>query len=86
MNSPFVHDRAEAMAKRLRRETKNDQAFIEKAFRYCYGREPTIDELARVNQFLQSADHDDKNTSERFGYLVNCCQALISTAEFRVLD
>jgi hypothetical protein len=86
MNSPFVHDRAEAMAKRLRRETKNDQAFIEKAFRYCYGRAPTRDELTRVKQFLQPADHDEKNTGERFGKLVSCCQALLSTAEFRVLD
>jgi mono/diheme cytochrome c family protein len=91
MNSPFVHDRAEAMANRLRRETKNDHAFIEKAFRYCYGRGPTSDETIRVLTFLQFAEHGDKktgdkNTGDRFRQVVSCCQALLSTAEFRVLD
>ncbi len=86
MNSPFVHQRAVAMAKRLQRETQNDQAFVEKAFQYCYGRPPTSDELTRVSQFLEPSGHETQSTGDRFARLTSCCQALLSTAEFRVLD
>ena len=86
MNSPFVHQRAVAMARRLQHETQNDQVFVEKAFQYCYGRAPTSDELARVSQFLQPSGRDRRNIGDKFSRLANCCQALLSTAEFRVLD
>lgn len=81
MNSDFVHDRASAMAKRLRSETESDQAFVETAFQYCYGRSPTKHESTRVREFLKRGKIEDK-----FQRTVSCCQALLSTAEFRVLD
>jgi hypothetical protein len=84
MNSPFVHDRAKAMAIRLRKETDNDQSFIERAFQYCYGRLPTADEAKRVSQYLDG--HKSDGGDQIMQRTVSCCQALLSTAEFRVLD
>jgi hypothetical protein len=86
MNSPFVYERAVAMAKRLRHETDNDQAFVEKAFQYCYARFPREDEEQRVRAFLVDRETKNETADRRFRRTINCCQALISTAEFRVLD
>jgi hypothetical protein len=86
MNSPFVYERAEAMAKRLRQETNDDQSFIDKAFQYCYGRLPTSDETRRVAQFMAIDENRSEDAAQTLQRTINCCQALLSTAEFRVLD
>jgi hypothetical protein len=86
MNSPFVYERAMAMAKRLRQESDDDRDFVDKAFQYCYGRFPTDDEEKRVMQFLARRNNQSENTDQTLQRTANCCQALLSTAEFRVLD
>lgn len=84
MNSPFVHQQSVALAKRLRQSTRNDQEFVFQAFQYCFGRSPTSKESSRVELFLQPTA--DGGEVERLEAMARCCQALISTAEFRVLD
>lgn len=81
MNSDFLHQRAAAMASRLRDETENHQDFVRRGFLYCYSREPTPTEMDRVSEFLKSAKATDSVQRA-----ASCCQALLSTAEFRVID
>ncbi len=82
MNSDFVAERAAAMAKRLKAESDGDTSeLIESAFLYCYGRRPSTEETELVGSFLRAGSKSDR--SER---LERCCQSLLSTAEFRLLD
>ena len=82
MNSDFVQARAEAFAKRLRAETDDNDTLVERAFLYCYGRPPTVDERQAVTGFLASRSGSG-GRSER---TVLACHALLSTVEFRNLD
>ncbi|CAN5698205.1 PSD1 and planctomycete cytochrome C domain-containing protein [soil metagenome] len=79
MNSPFVQERAEAMADRLARESDNVEGRVRLAFLFCFGRLPEAEESRRVSEFLGEAG-DDRST------LANFCQAMLATAEFRNLD
>ncbi|MFK8114055.1 MAG: PSD1 and planctomycete cytochrome C domain-containing protein [Rubripirellula sp.] len=76
MNSPFVRERAAALASRLSRETTLS-GFVQRAFLLCYGRQATDGERESIQRFLE-VDFPDRR--------VDCCHALMSTAEFRVLD
>ena len=79
MNSPFVQERAAALAKRVRDEAGDDQrAAIQYVFRLCFGRKPTVDEEASALEFLTV---DSKTES-----LIQFCQAILCTAEFRNID
>jgi hypothetical protein len=86
MNSPFVQARAEALADRLMREG-DDESRIRRAFLLCFGRTPAADETKMAASFLargSSLAGDDEKQRRRL--LADCCQALLSTAEFRNLD
>ena len=86
MNSPFVQARAEALAARLASEP-DDATRIRRAFRLCFGRAPAADEAERAATVLargRSLAGDDEDQRRRL--LAACCQALLSTAEFRNLD
>ncbi len=76
MNNDFVYQQAVAMASRLQNETAQRGEFTDKAFLYCFGRRPTPEESLRVRRYLDGTDRR----------AVECCQALLSTAEFRNLD
>jgi hypothetical protein len=94
MNSPFVQARAEALADRLMRECgregKGDDASrLRRAFLLCFGRPPGADEATMAASFLArsrplAGDGDGDDPRRRL--LAACCQALLSTAEFRNLD
>lgn len=88
MNSDFVYQRAVAMAKRLHQDTTNDVEFIQQAYRRCYGRDPSDAEASRVETFLAGHSTESSPISDvsKFDRAVSCCQALMSTVEFRVLD
>jgi hypothetical protein len=87
MNSPFMQARAKALADRLMGEADDDESRIRRAFLLCYSRVPTDDEMTMARSFLvrgkQLAGDDEK---VRRQVLAVCCQALLSTAEFRNLD
>src|SRR5439155_11433502 len=82
MNSPFVANRAKALAKRLTSETADDQDRIRRAFWLCYSRPPTADELATATTFLQQAARAVNQQTA----LAALCQGVIAAAEFRNLD
>lgn len=84
MNSPFVQARAKGLAKRLLRESDEDQ-HVRRAFELCFGRVPDAAETKMADSFFaqrrQAANKDDR------ARLLTCfCQALLATAEFRNLD
>ena len=81
MNSDFVYRCAEHLANHLRsRDGDDPRDFIHDAFRLCFAREPTDGETDRLLTFLET---DTENAPRRE---VMLCQALLSTAEFRMLD
>ena len=91
MNSPFVQARARALADRLLREAgdKDDDARIRRAFLLCFNRAPADDETRIATSFLargKSIAGAGDEESVRRQLLAVCCQALLSTAEFRNLD
>ncbi|NQV26555.1 MAG: DUF1553 domain-containing protein [Rhodopirellula sp.] len=87
MNSPFVQDRAAALAKRVRHEAgENQQAIVRTIFRRCFGRLPRADEEAHALTFLSAASSSTEVAETREDVLTSFCQAVLCTAEFRNLD
>ena len=87
MNSPFMQARSEALADRLMREADTDERRIRRAFLLCYSRVPDADEAKMVASFFERARTlagDDEKLRRQL--LADCCQSLLSTAEFRNLD
>jgi len=91
MNSEFVQDRAAMLATRLAENSSRRESQIGNAFRICFGREPDATELARGLKFLSYEMEIEKTESVSSAeandpVLVQFCQALLSTAEFRNLE
>ncbi len=85
MNSQFVIDRARAFAKRLRREAGDDcRAQIELAWRLALARQPSDDELAGAQSFIdQQAILFPEGPDEPTALF---CQALLSSNPFLYID
>ncbi len=88
MNSSFVRNRAEELAVRAQPQFASDDAGgLQYLFQLCLGRLPTADEahlaLAYYRRGIKHAG-DDRTRQQQV--LVNYCQALLATAEFRNLD
>lgn len=90
MNSPFVQDRAAALAKRLIECSDADRFRIRHAFEWCYNRPPDAEEEQRCLEFVSKTDVSrevsDQEESELPLAWVSLSQALLSTAEFRNID
>ncbi|MBI1309930.1 DUF1553 domain-containing protein [bacterium] len=84
MNSPFVRERAESLARRLQSETDNADEQIRRAFLLCFSREPDTDEFTLAREFL--ASDSDPTSEESTNQLASFCQSLMATAEFRHAD
>src|SRR5262249_49769994 len=87
MNSRFVKARAQGLADRVAREVDGDDARVRRAFQLCFGRGPDAGEAKMVRAFLERGSKlagDDEKLRRQL--LANCCQALLSAAEFRNLD
>jgi len=80
MNSRFIAERSGALAERLMREKSNRAERIARAFHLCYNRPPDKEETAMIEDYFTDSDTDEKETTVRF------CQALLSSAEFRIAD
>lgn len=81
MNSPFVQDRAQALAARLQRETDDRSRQVDRAFQLCFSRSPDADERSLAATYFAEAEADKPEQ-----LLAAYCQALLATAEFRNLD
>ncbi|MEM7305932.1 MAG: PSD1 and planctomycete cytochrome C domain-containing protein [Planctomycetota bacterium] len=84
MNSEFVIDQADAMARRLMDEARGRRARVERAFVLAYGRPAESGEIQRGLTFLREFEREG-DPSERHA-LSALCQALFASAEFRFLD
>ena len=87
-NSPFVSEQAEHAARRLMADASVDTESekIDLAFRWCFNRAPTPEEVGGARELLQSIRESDKNADDSE---VKTWSALFvsvfSTAEFRYL-
>jgi hypothetical protein len=86
MNSPFVTQRAAAMAKRLSRDVARPDEQVRLAFQICFARNPLPEESARSLAFLNSPQTNSTKPESPSRNLEMFCQALLSTAEFRNMD
>ena len=82
LNSRFVRDRAEALAKRLVQDADEPSERIELAFELCFGRPPEPEERDRVEAYLRDAEQ----TLGLEAALADLGQVLLGTGEFRHLD
>jgi hypothetical protein len=81
MNSEFVLDQSTDFAKRLMQSGKSRDERIRRAFQICFNRDPDAGEMALVSEyFAHSGEVDEGTLTARF------CQALLSSAEFRIAD
>jgi len=83
MNSDFVRARAEGLARRLEREGAETGTRIRRAFEICFNRPPDAVEEELVTAYLASSADPDTDQKEM---LVQFCQALLASADFRVAD
>ncbi|MFM1558370.1 MAG: PSD1 and planctomycete cytochrome C domain-containing protein [Roseibacillus sp.] len=91
MNNLFVLQQSDAMARRLFGEAETPKERLSLAFKICYGRLATKDELENSTSFLWSfmaAAQKKGESRERAGYLAlsSFCQGLLASAEFRFLN
>ena len=90
MNSPFVMDRAEEAASRLRNTaTTSDCDLVHRAYELILSRQPTSQEFDRAAEFLADARKDwerfdrEKDSMTPLGQLIH---TLFASTEFRMLD
>lgn len=81
MNSDFVLERADALAQRIIEDEQTLEARIQRAFEICFNRRPDPEEATIVSQFFKNTN--DTDDIARFSQF---CQALLSSAEFRIAD
>jgi len=97
MNSPFVHAQAAGLAERLREEanslaiageTETERSIV-RAYGLAFGREPTADEIAQGNAFLDQSKellrvagdaNDSRSAWEAY------CRVLLTSNEFLYID
>lgn len=80
MNSKFVAERSDALAERLILEKSTVENRIERAIRLCFNRPPDEEEIAMIKAYVGESTADEQEITARF------CQALFSSAEFRIAD
>ncbi|MDF1815725.1 MAG: PSD1 and planctomycete cytochrome C domain-containing protein [Verrucomicrobiales bacterium] len=81
MNSEFIAQQSAAFAERLMREENTREDRIRRAFQLCFNRPPDPEESKMISAyFADSTEVDEVTMATRF------CQALLSSAEFRIAD
>jgi hypothetical protein len=89
LNNPFVIEQSDALARQLIKSSSNQNERIAKAFTLVYGRNATQKELRSATEFFRKAD-DGKKTGPAeqrlFQSLSQFCQALLCSAEFRLIN
>ena len=87
MNSPFVHDQATEMAKRVVASASTDQARIDHAFRLAFGRPADAKEqevsLAFLAEYETSLDTSKPSPNRRQEAWIKLCHSLLASGEFR---
>lgn len=87
MNSEFVLARAEALAERISREAATDDARIAALYRRCLNRVPDETERALFADYLQAPIPEKADAAEEMRKRWrDVCQALLASADFRMMD
>lgn len=81
MNNPFVQQQAAGLSSRVAKRQPNER--IEFAYMLALGREPTATEKQQAIDFMSQISDARLTTQEK---LTAYCQALLCTAEFRLID
>jgi hypothetical protein len=85
MNSPFVRQRAEKLAQRVRPKDAADlPRAVEEAYRLALGRRPTPAERDRLSAFVLAQSGGDAKALD--AALADACQALLASNEFLYID
>ncbi|MGH7128039.1 MAG: DUF1553 domain-containing protein, partial [Planctomycetaceae bacterium] len=85
INGPWLLARAKALAARLGRSGETDADRITLAFRLCYGRVPTPQELLTAEAFL-SGQSARIGPADRTEALTDFCHVLLNSNEFLYVD
>src|SRR5690606_14012436 len=87
MNSDFIRARASALAKRVSDEAQTDGGRIQAAYRLCLNRATNEVEERLVTEYLKEplpeGSDAAKETEKRWQ---DVCQALLASADFRMVD
>jgi hypothetical protein len=89
LNNPFVLELSDAMARRLIQHSKDPRERLAYAFRSVFGREATRPELEASTQFVRKVSSSMRTTDRdeaMFRTLSQFCQALLGSAEFRIVN
>jgi hypothetical protein len=83
LNSAFAVGRAEAMAKLVTADGRNEADRIRLAFRRAYARDPSAEELAEARHFVaqQTTQYGDESLALR-----DLCQSLLASSEFLYIE
>lgn len=87
MNSDFVRARAAALARRVMEESEDDGEWIHAAYQRCLNRAPDDEESHLIREFLDAPVSENTDAAkEKAKRLQDLCQALLASADFRILD
>jgi hypothetical protein len=87
MNSPFVREQAEKLAKQIRPTPETPlEAAIVRAYQIALTRKPTETEQSAMRAFVESQSPSAEGQTVADGSLVEFCQVLLSLNEFVYID
>ena len=89
LNNPFVLEQSDAIARQLIRTSSNQSERIAKTFTLVYGRSATQKEIRAAADFFRKAEDGKKTIPAEqrvFQALSQFCQALLCSAEFRLIN
>lgn len=89
LNNAFVLEQSDALARQILKQASNRKGQATAAFYQILGREPTESERKATEYFFRNADQlgAGKNKDQaNFQALSQLCQALMCSAEFRIID
>jgi hypothetical protein len=87
MNSDFVRARAAALAKRISQEADNDHGRVAAAYQRCFNRAPDEGEKRLLLEFTDAPVPDNTTHAQELEKRwQDLCQALLASADFRMID
>ncbi len=86
LNSPFMIARARALAARVRRDTRDDEAGIRLAYELAFARPPTEAEVRLGKLYLAGADPGEDGKRNQLDRWERYAQVLLGSNEFFYVD
>ncbi len=86
LNNPLVLELSNEFAKRVIKQSKDPSEQIRQAFLIAYGRPATAGELESAQHFLQNYSSEVSERGKQMERLAMLCQAILATAEFRIVN